>query len=147
MISLVPVSSHILNQTSFYKTMIGTSLQCSVSRDTASRDDDVIVGVFVTWLWGHMIFRFILFWNVQIGRNSLVTSAYTCGGFQVRLQQFFLKCCILICNPLDYFCASEFRSKAIWPTADNRLKKLQSAPSGGNHICATSYQVHQNHIR
>ena len=57
------------------------------------RDDDVIVGVFVTWLWGHMIFRFILFWNVQIGRNSLVTSAYTCGGLQVRLQQFsqFLK--------------------------------------------------------
>ena len=52
------------------------------------RDDDVIVGVFVTWLWGHMIFRFILFWNVQIGRNSLVTSAYTCGGLRVKLQHF-----------------------------------------------------------
>ena len=92
--------------------------------------------VFVTWLWGHMIFRFILFWNVQIGRNSLVTSAYTCGGLYIRVQHFFWMCCSLIWNPL-YFCASEFRSKAIWPTADNRLKLLnESAPSGGNHICA-----------
>ena len=87
-------------------------------------------------LWSHMIFRFILFWNVQIGRNSLVTSAYTCGGLQIRVQHFFRMCCSLIWNPL-YFCASEFRSKAIWPTADNRLKLLnESAPSGGNHICA-----------
>lgn len=70
-ISLVPVSSHILNQTSFYKTMIGTfSVPYHVTQKCHMIET-------VTWFchvtqWGHMIFRFILFWNVQIGRNSLV---------------------------------------------------------------------------
>ena len=53
-------------------------------------------------LWSHMIFRFILFWNVQIGRNSLVTSAYTCGGLQIRVQHFFECTAVLFETPFTF---------------------------------------------
>ena len=80
-ISLVPVSSHILNQTSFYKTMIGTfSVPYQVTHKCHMIET-------VTWFchvtpWGHMIFRFILFWNVQIGRNSLVFQPIHVGSYK-----------------------------------------------------------------
>ena len=47
------------------------NIQCSVSGDTKVSHGRNIWFCHVT-RWGHMIFRFILFWNVQIGRNSLV---------------------------------------------------------------------------
>jgi len=139
-ISLVPVSSHILNQTSFYKTMIGTfSVPYHVTQMW------VIWLKLVTWFWS----RDTLVGSHDIPIYSILKcsnrtkftciSAYTCGGSKI-LQQFFVQqffcnkkkiCCTRIYDPL-YFCASEFRSKAIWPTADNRLKNSRAPPSGGN---------------
>ena len=100
--------------------------------------------VFVTWLWGHMIFRFILFWNVQIGRNSLVTSAYTCGGLRVRFQQFLKNVAILLATPFTFVRVS-FVQKQYDPQLTIDYLLNESASSGGNHTRAPSYQVHQNH--
>ena len=100
--------------------------------------------VFVTWLWGHMIFRFILFWNVQIGRNSLVTSAYTCGGLRVRFQQFLKSVAILLATPFTFVRVS-FVQKQYDPQLTIDYLLNESASSGGNHTRAPSYQVHQNH--
>jgi len=95
------------------------NIQCSVSGDTKVSHGRNIWFCHVT-RWGHMIFRFILFWNVQIGRNSLVFQPIHVGVTNISAICFVKKRWTLIWNPL-YFCASEFRSKAIWPTADNRL--------------------------
>jgi len=116
-ISLVPVSSHILNQTSFYKTMIGTfSVPYHVTQTWVTWLKLVTWffrhAVFVTWHISGVTWYSDLFYSEMFksDENHLYFSLYMWG----------------IKN------SSEFRSKAIWPTADNRLKNSRAPPSGGN---------------
>ena len=88
-----------------------------------------------TWWWRHRrCFRHVIMGSHDIPIYSILKCSnrtkFTCNfslymwGVASKIATIFTifeKCCSLIWNPL-YFCASEFRSKAIWPTADNRLK-------------------------
>ena len=132
-ISLVPVSSHILNQTSFYKTMIGTSIQCSVSRDShchMMKTRDVIRMTSSAFCHVIMGSHDIPIYSILKCSNR---TKFTCNfslymwGVTSKIPTIFEKCCNFTRNPL-YFCASEFRSKAIWPTADNRLSPKRERP-------------------
>ena len=161
---VIMTSSRPQNQSRLSRDFSGACFEShSESNKLLQNNDRNITSVFritwhcVTWWWRHRrCFRHVIMGSHDIPIYSILKCSnrtkFTCNfslymwGVASKIATIFEKCCSLIWNPL-YFCASEFRSKAIWPTADNRLKKLQSAPSGGNHICATSYQVHQNHIR
>jgi len=81
------------------------NIQCSVSRDTLVGSHDIPI-----------------YSILKCSNRTKFTciSAYTCGGSKIRAQQFYVQqlfcnnkiCCTRIYDPL-YFCASEFRSKAI----------------------------------
>lgn len=98
------------------------NIQCSVSSDTkVSHDRNCHMVLSRDTMGSHDIPIYSI---LKCSNRTKFTciSAYTCGGVTNTNVTFFdcKNWCTLIWDPL-YFCASEFRSKAIWPTADNRL--------------------------
>lgn len=153
---VIMTSSRPQNQSRLSRDFSGACFEShSESNKLLQNNDRNITSVFritwhcVTWWWRHRrCFRHVIMGSHDIPIYSILKCSnrtkFTCNfslymwGVASKIATvFFLKCCILICNPLDYFCASEFRSKAIWPTADNRLKNSR-APL----VVETTYAPH-----